>query len=71
MSVTFRLNGKTVSADDVRPTTTTLEWLRARGLTGTKEGCAEGDCGACTIAVRTKDHASDAPSSWRLSLIHI
>ncbi len=49
--VSFTLNGTPVSAE-VPPTTTLLDWLReARGLTGTKEGCNEGDCGACTVMV--------------------
>ena len=47
----FVLNGRPVSVSDVSPNTTLLEFLRARGLTGTKEGCAEGDCGACSVAI--------------------
>ena len=47
----FRLNGRPVECD-VAPTETLLWWLRREGLVGTKEGCAEGDCGACTVVVR-------------------
>lgn len=50
MSLEFTLNGEPVRIDELDPTTTLLDWLReTRRLTGTKEGCAEGDCGACTV----------------------
>ena len=55
MTVTFSLNGETVEAD-VGATVTLLDWLRdVRGLKGTKEGCNEGDCGACTVRVSDAD----------------
>ena len=51
-SIRFILNGEDVSLTSVRPTETLLDYLRLkRRLTGTKEGCAEGDCGACTVLV--------------------
>jgi xanthine dehydrogenase small subunit len=51
MTIRFLLNGEP-QAVDAPPTTTLLDWLReTKGLTGTKEGCNEGDCGACTVMV--------------------
>jgi xanthine dehydrogenase small subunit len=51
-TIRFLLDGEIHSVADGAPTTTVLDWLRERpGRTGTKEGCAEGDCGACTVVL--------------------
>jgi xanthine dehydrogenase small subunit len=45
----FVLNGERVSGEGADPHTTLLDFIRDRGFTGAKEGCAEGECGACTV----------------------
>jgi xanthine dehydrogenase small subunit len=58
-AVRFLLNGKPVSEASAPPTMTVLDWLRTRArLTGTKEGCAEGDCGACTIVLGRRSNGA-------------
>ncbi len=51
----LRINDQIINASDVEPTETVLAFLRRSGFTGTKEGCASGDCGACTVMVAQKD----------------
>ncbi len=49
------INGLKVDASGIDPNTTLLNFVRSRGLTGSKEGCAEGECGACAVALLRPD----------------
>ncbi|HSF99448.1 MAG TPA: FAD binding domain-containing protein [Ornithinibacter sp.] len=51
------VNGEVHGLAGTDPCTPALDWLRSRGLTGAKEGCAEGECGACAVMVARSDGA--------------
>lgn len=63
--IQFALNGVSTKVD-CRPDTTVLEWLRDDALLrGSKEGCAEGDCGACTVLLRGTNAGPNKSSQYR------
>ncbi|GAB5448739.1 xanthine dehydrogenase small subunit [Gymnodinialimonas sp.] len=68
MTTRFLLNGEPQTVE-AAPTRTLLDWLREDAhLTGTKEGCNEGDCGACTVMVTDADGTARALNACILFL---
>jgi xanthine dehydrogenase small subunit len=58
------VNGEPLALGDVTPHTTALDFLRSRGLTGAKEGCAEGECGACCVLVARPPADGTPGTEW-------
>ena len=60
--IVVTVNGLRRTLDGVPVHTTALDWLRATGLPGSKEGCAEGECGACAVLLATP--VGDGGTAW-------
>lgn len=58
------VNGTVRSLADTPSYMSLLDYLRGQGLTGAKEGCAEGECGACSVLVSRSDDRAGDRSSW-------
>ncbi|WP_372452168.1 xanthine dehydrogenase small subunit [Nocardia albiluteola] len=56
------VNGESMPISPAAPATTVLDFLRQWGFTGSKEGCAEGECGACSVLVARPGIAT--PTEW-------
>src|SRR4051795_10234866 len=67
--IRFYHRGALVEVSSAHPTRSVLDWLREDArCTGTKEGCNEGDCGACTVVIGEAATPGDAAAVRGLSL---
>ena len=57
-ALTLYVNGVKKEVKDALPTMNLLEYLRSIGLTGTKLGCGEGGCGACTVMLSSFENGT-------------
>ena len=62
--VQITVNGSALTLGPARVHTSALDWLRDQGFTGAKEGCAEGECGACSVLVARPDPVDDGATRW-------
>jgi xanthine dehydrogenase small subunit len=58
------VNGEALPLAGITPHTTALDFLRDHGLTGAKEGCAEGECGACCVLVARPPADGSSGTEW-------
>jgi xanthine dehydrogenase small subunit len=68
-SIELTINGKHTTAR-IDSHTTLLNWLRDHGLTGCKEGCAEGECGACAVLIAKPDQTRANGDGSRLTSVN-
>jgi xanthine dehydrogenase small subunit len=64
MTSAVTVNGVFQACAGMSPHISALDWLRDRGLTGAKEGCAEGECGACAIMLARPSMSGDEGTEW-------